>query len=201
MRKLSISAPLKEEFATVEAIWNSSASTRRVDALLLSWIKYEKQLRRLFCFIVFQHPKIYEDKLDKFIDALAEKDYIYTRHYMKGIKALSGTSVRDILAPRWKELNTEIERIRKYRHKFIHGQKVAARVTSPQVERDVLWIVDWINCLADGAEKQLGYDGLKRGTYRIAKSSPKISIEPYPFNTVEEFNMWLDTDIAPPRKK
>lgn len=61
MRKLSIPAALKQEFATVEAIWHSGAETRRVDALLLCWIKYEKQLRRLFCFLVFQHSRITVD--------------------------------------------------------------------------------------------------------------------------------------------
>ena len=44
MRKLRIPESLKEEFETVELIWQSNAKTRRVDALLLCWIKYEKQL-------------------------------------------------------------------------------------------------------------------------------------------------------------
>ncbi len=61
MRKLVIPAQLKEEFATVETVWHSTGKTRRVDALMLSWVKYEKELRRLFCFFVFQHPKIDAD--------------------------------------------------------------------------------------------------------------------------------------------
>ena len=51
MRKLVIPEALKVEFATVETLWNSDVETRRVDALALSWIKYEKQLRRLFSFL------------------------------------------------------------------------------------------------------------------------------------------------------
>jgi hypothetical protein len=58
MLKLNIPETLRVEFSTVQALWDSEAETRRVDALILSWTKYEKQLRRLFCFLVFQHPKI-----------------------------------------------------------------------------------------------------------------------------------------------
>jgi hypothetical protein len=58
MLKLVIPPALKQEFATIDALWASGAETRRVDSLLLSWIKYEKQLRRLFCFLVYQHPKV-----------------------------------------------------------------------------------------------------------------------------------------------
>ena len=53
MRQLIIPGKLKEEFATVEALWNTTAETKRVDCLVLSWVKYEKQLRRLFSFLCF----------------------------------------------------------------------------------------------------------------------------------------------------
>src|ERR1019366_4748399 len=56
MRKLVIPDALKDEFATVEVLWYSNAETKRVDSLALSWIKYEKQLRRLFTFFIYQHP-------------------------------------------------------------------------------------------------------------------------------------------------
>jgi len=56
MTALAIPAALKDEFATVEAIWGlTHASTRGLDALILTWVKYEKQTRRLFSFLVLQH--------------------------------------------------------------------------------------------------------------------------------------------------
>jgi hypothetical protein len=41
VRKLELPHRLKQEFATVERFWNSTAKTRGVDALILSWTKYE----------------------------------------------------------------------------------------------------------------------------------------------------------------
>lgn len=48
MLKLIVPKALEQEFATVEALWHATGETGRVDALLLSWVKYEKQLWRLF---------------------------------------------------------------------------------------------------------------------------------------------------------
>ena len=47
-RMLILPPCMKVEFATLEAVWHSTAQTRRVDALVLAWVKYEKQLRRFF---------------------------------------------------------------------------------------------------------------------------------------------------------
>jgi hypothetical protein len=55
MERLVVPALLKEEFRTVEAIWNLKAATPYLDALILSWVKYEKQLRKLFGFLLYQH--------------------------------------------------------------------------------------------------------------------------------------------------
>lgn len=200
MRKLSIPAPLKEEFSTIEAIWHSTARTRRVDALLLAWVKHEKQLRRLFCFVVFQHSDVSETKLDSYIEALTARNAIYPYHFMRGFKAISGVSISDLIGSRSKQLSIEIERIRKYRNKFIHGMMAETRVNSRQIERDVMWLVEWVSALANGADRKFGYNGLDRGTYSIAKASPGAGTEAYPFRNVREFKEWIDTDIAPTKK-
>jgi hypothetical protein len=44
------------EFQTVELIERSDAETRGVDAFALSLLKAERQLRRLFTYLVFQYP-------------------------------------------------------------------------------------------------------------------------------------------------
>lgn len=53
MTTLVTPGALTNEFATVEAIWGlTHATTRGVDALILTWVKYEKQTRRYFSFLV-----------------------------------------------------------------------------------------------------------------------------------------------------
>jgi hypothetical protein len=191
MRKLIIPAQLQEEFATVETLWHSTGKTRRVDALMLSWVKYEKQLRRLFCFFVFQHPKIAGNQIDAVIMVLAENRNLYPETFIAGIEALGVTSVPDLLGPSHAELWRHINRIKKYRNKLMHGQITGQNIKSPQLERDVLWIVEWVGCLASAAENTFGYDGLKRNTYSVARAASKIAVGQYPFTTPAELKTWL----------
>jgi hypothetical protein len=192
MLKLIIPPPLKQEFATVEALWHSTGETRRVDSLVLSWVKYEKQLRRLFCFLVYQHPNITEKNISVVIDILAQNRFLYPETFIRAIKALGVKSVPDLIGPRHAELAKEISRIKEYRNKLIHGQITGLGIQSIQLERAVKWIIEWVSCLARGAEAAFGYDGLKRNTFRAAKAATCIAAEDFPFSTPAEFRAWLE---------
>lgn len=193
MLKLVIPSALQTEFATVEAIWGTSAETRRVDALLLSWVKYEKQLRRLFSFFVFQHPSITAAKLDSVISAFVANRNLNPESFISGINALGVTAIPKLLGASYAPLWTEIARIKKYRNKIMHGQHTGQGITSAQLERDVVHIVNWIAALAQAADSAFGYDGLRRNTYVAAKSSAKIHVQKYPFSTPAELQSWLST--------
>lgn len=191
MQKLVIPSALKEEFATVEAIWQSGAKTRRVDSLLLSWIKYEKQLRRLFCFLVFQHPNITEKTITSVISAMARNSDLYPKTFIRGIRALGVTPVPALFGQNYSRLSGEVARIKRYRNKLMHGQVTGLSIQSSQLERDVKWIVQWISELAIGAEVAFGYDGLRRKTFTAAKESANIAVATYPFLSATTFGDWL----------
>ncbi len=191
MRILNIPEALETEFSGVLAVWKSEAETRRVDALVLSWVKYEKQLRRLFSFFIFQHPNITADKLDEVITAFADNRNLYPETFISGIKALGVTPIDTLLGPAYTTLWPEIERIKKYRNKIMHGQLTGEGITSAQLERDVILLITWISAVAKAADAEFGYDGLRRKTYIAAKSSGKIAVQNYPFTTVTDLNTWL----------
>lgn len=193
MRKLTIPDALKEEFATVEALWQCTGTTRRVDALIISWVKYEKQLRRLFSFFVFQHEKITEETLDEVVSAFVTNNNLYPETFIEGIEALGITPIPKLIGKGHASLWAEITRIRKYRNKIMHGQLTGQSISSIQLERDVIHIVSWMSALADAANAAYGYDGLKRGAYRIAKSAANIPVQKYPFGNVKQFETWLKT--------
>lgn len=193
MRKLVISDPLKIEFATIEAIWASKAQTRRVDALLLSWVKYEKQLRRLFSFFVYQHPNFSEKNLEQVMGAFVESRNLYPETFIIGIEKLGVTPIPRLLGERHRPLWSEIQRIKKYRNKIMHGQITGQSIQSAQLERDVLHIVAWIEAVANASQTAFGYDGLKRNTYIAARSSAAVATNAYPFSTPAELKKWLNS--------
>jgi hypothetical protein len=148
MRKLTIPPKLAEEFLTVETIWHSSGSTRRVDALLLSWIKFEKQLRKLFCFLVYQHPNITRVNITTIMMAMAGNRGLNPASLQDCIAALGVTPVPTLVGTRHVMLKKDLDRIRKYRNKLMHGQISGQGIKSVQLERDVLLIIDWMSNLA-----------------------------------------------------
>lgn len=189
--KLVIPPPLKQEFATVEALLGSGAETRRVDSLLLSWIKYEKQLRRLFCFLVYQHPNITDDTINSVISVMAQNNSLYPETFIRGIGALGVPSVPTLIGQNHAQLAAEVARIKKYRNKLMHGQATGRAIQSNQLERDIRWLVQWIDELGVGADSAFGYDGLRRNTFRVAKATANIAVAAYPFSSSVTFDDWL----------
>ena len=192
MLKLDIPAPLRQEFATVEAIWQSSAKTRRVDSLILCWVKHEKQLRRVFSFLVYQHPKITKDNITTIIDAFAKNRNLCPETFIRAIKGLGVKPIPDLVGQQHAELASELARIKKYRNKLIHGQVTGYSIQSNQLEHDVKFLVRWVAALATGADTAFGYNGLTRNTYREAKANANIAVAAYPFKTPAEFQAWLE---------
>lgn len=190
MLRLAIPNELRTEFATLESLWGSAAETRRTDSMLLAWVKYEKQLRRLFCFLVFQHPSISEASIDEVISTMAQNRNLNPDTFLSGIAALGVRSVPEILGENYPRLWPEMQKIKLVRNKLMHGQITGAGVTSRQLERHVLTIVDWVTCVARAAHSAYGYDGLKRNTFRVAKASGD-AVAAYPFADVLEFKSWL----------
>ncbi|MEQ8409553.1 MAG: hypothetical protein RKH07_14890 [Gammaproteobacteria bacterium] len=191
MRKLEVPQPLKTEFATIELIWHSSAMTRRVDSLLLSWVKYEKQLRRLFSFFVFQHPKITIHTLDSTISAFASNRNLKPETFIVGLTKLGIDDPKSILGEKYNSLWPEVNRIREYRNKIMHGQHTGQKIGSPQLERDVLILIDWMSCIGNAYDEKYGYDGLRRKVYFAAKSNSNLNVGEYPFSSPSELQQWL----------
>ena len=193
MRKLTIPEALQVEFATIEALWHSSAETRRVDALLLSWVKYEKQMRRLFSFFVLQHPKITASTLDSVITAFADNKNLCPETFLSGIKELGVATPSKLLGSDHAQLWSEMKRIKKHRNKLMHGQLTGQKISSPQLEQDVIHIINWISAVAKATDEHFGYDGLRRNTYAAAKASTTLHVKSYPFSTPAELKTWLST--------
>lgn len=193
MSALDLSPKLQKEFQTVAAIWSlTDASTCSVDALLLSWVKLEKQLRRLFCCLVYQHDAIDGSNVKEVIDALVANDRLSPRVFIKGIEELGAPTVRDMLGPEYDRLHGEICRIREVRNKLAHGQITGRGLGSHVLEQDTRLVIEWVAGLAEGAHRLIGYDGLGRNTFLTAKKIGQAVVAKYPFTTPQEFRAWLD---------
>jgi hypothetical protein len=200
MNKLTIPKLLKKEFQTVEAVWLSGAETLRVDSLLLSWVKYEKQLRRLFSFLVFQHPAFTKKEIDEIISLMAERYDLTPEVFHMAIDRLGIVTIETLVGATYSQRLSEMQRIRKIRNKLMHGQITGLGIPSSQLEQDVLHVIQWISGVAIGAEKAFGYDGLRRNTFIHAKTATPLAVSKYPFAKVNELQNWLEMVIKETKK-
>jgi hypothetical protein len=197
---LDLPISLKAEFATVNAVWTCEGSTSRVDALILSWVKYEKQLRRLFSFLVFQHPNVTKDSIKSVISILAKNTKLYPDTYVMCIEKLGVTSIPILLGLKYEALAPELARIRDYRNKLVHGQITGQDIQTAQIERDVGYVIEWVATLASAAEAEFGYDGIRRNTFITAKAVTKVAVKAYPFDSPAEFEAWLNKIVGAKKK-
>lgn len=191
MRQLTIPNALLVEFETVIAVWNSQAETRGVDALLLSWVKYEKQLRRLFCFLVFQHNRFSKEDIDNIISILVERYDLSPEVFRYSIDGLGCKSITELLGEAYVVLSGEMDHIRQVRNKLMHGQITGRKIGSPELEKYIQLVINWIAALASAAQMEFGYDCLQRNTFFHAKRMRKIAVQDFPFQTTDELRDWL----------
>jgi hypothetical protein len=184
---------LAAELATVDAVMNSRGMTRRVDALALLWIKVEKQLRRLFCYVVYQHPGIDSTNIDEYVEILVANRDLYPETFVKCFNALSPQPLCSIVGPEYATLWNELGRIKRYRNKLLHGQITGLRISSPQLERDGKLLRRWLTVVATSCETAIGYNGVGRNTFRKAKAGLHVGPSAYPWTEAASFRTWLTT--------
>ena len=197
MTALIVSDALKNDFATVVAIWGlTHASTRGLDSLILAWVKYEKQTRRLFSFLVQQ--RFAEDPAAQaaVLEAIHANRKLNPKSQLEGIVRITGVTEADLVGTSHARLSPEIERIHRNRNKILHGQLTGQKLDVARLEADVVHVIAWMTALATGGTRKFNYDGLERNTARLARVRP-ARINQYPFGTVGEFETWLNNLTAP----
>ena len=169
-----------------------------MDALALAWIKMEKQFRRLFCYLVFQSPDISDTNLDEYVAVLVANRNLYSDSFIRGFDALCPTSLRKLVGDGYDDYLREIERIKRYRNKLLHGQITGVKIKSPQLEKDIKLLRQWVCVVAESCSAAVGYDGFDRNTFRKAKSAERFVVAKYPFTNPRTFEKWLADNIAKP---
>lgn len=192
---LQISAQLNEEFATVAALWDTNARTRTVDCLILSWVKYEKQLRRLFTHLVCGHQTFTEDQVGDIIDEIVQHNRLYGKHFIKGLAEL-GHPVSELVGNAHDGMQAKLSDIEKFRNKIFHGQITGHSLDREALEKAVATIIEWMEALATGAADAIGYDGLSSSAAK--RKGAHGHGHDLPFKTPDEFRKWFEA-LAPRR--
>jgi hypothetical protein len=159
------------------------------DFLLL--IKAERQLRRLFTYLVFQYPCFSLDEAIPLRDALTSNRNIYFEGFIAGINAIYPMSVQDLIGADFPLLMKSIAEAIAARNKLFHGQLTAQYLTRECLLSYVKDIKRWCELLANAANREFGYDGFARQSYR--KGSKQFRIQ---LHSIDEFRAFLKQTLA-----
>lgn len=132
------------EFKTVDLLVSSSADTRAVDAFALSLIKAERQLRRLFTYLVYQFPCFNAADISQLKEALG-RERVYFEGIERGINTLCSCTVQDLVGPDYARLRQRLNDAIDYRNKIFHGQLTADRLSREDLFVLVSDIRTWLS--------------------------------------------------------
>ena len=159
---------LAKEFRTIALLRQSNAETRGVDAFALSLIKTERQIRRLFTYLIFQYSCFNRNSVSSLRDCLANHNRIYFDCFVRGIDAVSPRTIKQLIGAEHDQLRKTVEDAIVVRNKIFHGQVTDQRLS----RKDLFDLVDqltlWCRLLSESAMTEFGYDGFARNSYRKA---------------------------------
>jgi hypothetical protein len=161
-----MTAGFKEEFSTVDCVLASGAETAVVDAFALSLIKSERQVRKLFTYLVYQSAAFSPKDATRLRQALAANTRVYFEGIVCGLNALSPVTIRQLVGPEYPRLWPRFKEFCQHRNKIFHGQITAQGLSRSQLFKNVTHIHVWCSSLAAGADRELGYDGFGRNSFR-----------------------------------
>lgn len=154
-----------EEFATIDLLLPSDTTTGRTDAFILAYTKLDKQIRKVFTYLVYQFDGF--SSSSNIIDVIAADSRLYPRNFIKGFDSLYNRSFEDILGEKYIDFrDNELERISGYRNKILHGQVTGQRLSADDLTQEVTLIREIVELIAEKMSEEIGFDGLGRNSLR-----------------------------------
>jgi len=186
------------EFQTIELLEKSQAETRAVDAFALALIKAERQLRKLFTFLIFQNSAFDRESVAELRNTLAKKKAIYFEGFLRGFNEISPVPVDQLVGADYTDLRKALDEAIAIRNKVFHGQVTDQSLSREDLFHYVNQIRKWCQLLANTATKEIGYDGFGRNSYRKAATRLRLRCT---FSNFAEYGVFWDRVLSRPRKK
>jgi len=180
----------EEEFKTVNALLNSNFETRAIDAFVISLIKVERQIRRIFTFLIYQNEKYKIGDQIQLRDVLSRNKNLYFEHFIIGIDRCYFKTVSQVYGKEYNSDLRALKGLRRERNKIFHGQLTDSNLSRNDLIDRVVLMKKWASNVARTFSLEIGYDGFARNSYRKSKRKLNI-INTEKFGTIERYSAFL----------
>lgn len=186
----------EQEFKTVNLLINSATTTGRTDAFIITFVKMEKQVRRIFSFLIYQYPSFDPTHKKAISKTISSKDFLYFGNFIKGINSLYSKTLGEIVgAGYYDSFQRKLKNSKRIRNKILHGQLTGESLSKSDLIRGVGIIEEWCSVVAEKMQAEIGYDGFDRNSYR--KSSIKGLVSKYrtQITTIQELDAFIESEM------
>jgi hypothetical protein len=156
---------VREEFVTVDLVLDSGTRSRGVDAFALALIKSERQLRRLFTYLVYQFPWCGRSEAPALRRTLARNRYVYFAELKAGWNALYPVGIAQLVGDEYARLSQRLDEARQHRNKIFHGQVTPDGLRRADLQTFVTDIRAWCERLGSGALHEVGFTGFGQNSF------------------------------------
>jgi len=112
---------------------------------------------------------------------------------------LSPVSVKQLVGAEYSRLWPRFKEFAQHRNKIFHGQITAKGLSRTQLLKNVSDIHVWCDSLGAGAERELGYDGFGRNSFRKSSVTGLEKRLPVRLEGISQYAHFLRTHMS--RKK
>lgn len=192
-----------EEFKTVDLILESDSVTKYIDSFCLSLIKSEKQVRKIFTYLIFQHPNLTKSDIVELRKALADNKGVYFRHFILGINNIYAKPFAEIYGENFDSDFTFInDEFKKIRDKVFHGQITEEGKDEKDLSDAIEKIREWSLQVNNNFQNEIGFGGFERNSFQkrgeAYKDIENINLDKY--GTISNYSSLL-SDIITQAKK
>ena len=182
-----------QDFATVDLILESDFVTRGVDSFVLSLIKAEKQLRRIFTYLIFQNTAFTHLDYFDLRTTLANNRKLYFESFIKGINIISPRPIKDIYGEDYETDLNSLLLFTNDRNKIFHGQITQDGLSRQDLLNRVEIIKKWCKTLGNNFLLDIDFDGFS-DSYRKSKLNFTLNFDEM-FNTIEKYDQFLKVNM------
>jgi hypothetical protein len=146
-------------------------------------------MRKLFTYLVFQFDAFSSGDVEALRNALANRR-LYFGDFVLGWDRLYTRPLKEVVGPDHDCLRSDLEEAIECRNKIFHGQLTTRYLSRAELIGFAAQIRCWCRALAAGSQREVGYDGFGRNSFR--KSDPPLKDRlATKINSVQDYNQLL----------
>ena len=183
----------EHEFGTVELLLKSDFKTRGVDSFVLSLIKVERQIRKIFTYLIFQNENFGSIKdMIELRTILSKNRDMYFVNFILGIDKIYYKSTKEIYGEEYDEDYNFLKDYTKDRNKIFHGQLTHNRLSREDLIKRVTTMIKWSKQISTKFSEEIGYDGFGRNSYRKSENQLKLK-NTHEYSSIKDYKNFLKT--------